>query len=663
MSERVPSRKKGRTGLLARGPFRLLLIGVAVLSPLFYFPRVARSPLTLIPCEVEDPSCLTGDTNLLTTVLARAGTRLADGLPITRDDRVFAPYPDAWASGEPCLLPALIGLPGAALFRSYAFGYNVPHFLACVLTTLAAGLFFARLAGRGFAALLAALVFSWGPARMNNFGVLTVLWAGLLPLVLHFGLRYLDRGRQRDLLFTTLAWLALGLSSLYGLVMGALVAAITLGTLGLLSVARRARLPMLALASIGAALLLTFLFRPYFHAAADLGATVTRATMEGQSADVLSLLHTGVFSGPTRMLLDRFGPRFPRGTSALFPTFFVLLAFVLFVTTKKGASRLERKPIFWLAVALVTFSFSLGPTIRFAGRALGPGPWRLIAALPVFDAMRGLFRWDQWYGFALAAAAGVILSRVARALSPVRGRILLAAASLVALFDIWPRPVPAAALPSPSPFTALYRALPRDAIVAVFPYTRESSQRCWNEQLHHGRRVLNGFQTFPPPIHAWLFRRLSTATPVEALAFLRELGADAVEIDGSALDQNSRALLAQLAANPPGTVRDVRTNRSRVVFFLEHRDPLLVDSRLLKGLEFHHGATALAGAAPGRLLFRLGPEVRRVVVRSGGRSREETLSLPVVGLAALPSALSVAAPAGATVTDALTGAVLGRVID
>ena len=633
------------------------------MSPLLYFPEAARSPRTLIPCEVEDPGCLSGDTILVATVMARAGARLGERVPLDRDDRVFAPYPDAWATGEPCLLPALVGAPWAALFRSHALGYNVPHFLACVLTTLAAGGLFARLAGRGWAALLAAVVFSWGPARMNNFGVLTVLWAGILPFVLLFGLRFLRRGRPRDLLFTSLAWLSLGLGSLYGLAMGALVAAFTLGSLGLTSAAGRRRLLPLALSSAGAALLLGLLFRPYFRAASDLGVNVTRAAMEGQSADVLSLLHTGVFSGPTRALLDRFGPLFPNGTSALFPTFFVLLALVLFAWTRTPACRLERRPAFWFALALLAFSFALGPTIRCAGRPLGAGPWRLLSALPVYGAMRGLFRWDQWYGFALAAGAALALGRAARAVSPSRGRALLAGACLVALFDVWPRPVPAAAFPPPSPFTALYRALDRDAVVAVFPYTRESSQRSWSEQLHHGRRVLNGFQTFLPPIHAWLFQRLVAAAPAEALAFLREAGADAVEIDGSALDPPSRALLARLAGAPPGFVREVHAAGERVVFLLERGDPLLVDSRLLKGLEFRHGRTALVGSRPGRLVFRLGPERRRVLLRSGGRAWEGTLALPLVGVGSVPAELSAAAPAGSTVEDARTGVLVGRVVD
>jgi hypothetical protein len=669
MGGKHPAPKKGRTGLLRRGPFRWLLIGISIASPLFYFPKVALSPLTLIPCEVEDPGCLTGDTNLLTTVLARAGARLREGIPITLDDRVFAPYPNAWATGEPCLLPAFAGFPWAATFRSYALGYNVPHFLACILTTLAAGTLFAQLAGKGWAALLAALVFSWGPARMNNFGVLTILWAGMLPFVLLFAIRFLKWGRPRDLLFTFFAWLALGLGSLYGLAMGSLVAAFVLGALGLSSATRRRRLPMVALASAGAALLMGLLFRPYFRAGSDLGVTVTRAMMEGQSADILSILHTGAFSGPTRMLLDRFGPHFPNGTSALFPTFFVFLAMVLFVAARitkparTGALRLERHPAFWFAIAMLVFSFALGPTIRYGGKPLGPGPWTLVSPLPVFGAIRGLFRWDQWYGFALAAGAALVLSRAARALTPARGGLLLAGASFLALFDIWPRPVPAAALPPPSPFTSLYRALPRNAVVAVFPYTRESSQRSWNEQLHHGRRVLNGFQTFPPPIHAWLFRRLRGATPDEALAYLRELGADAVEMDGDALDQSSRDLLARLRRAPPAFVREFRTDGDRTAFFLEHRDPLLVDSTFLKDLEFHGGRTALVGNGPGRLLFRVGPEQRRVTLRHDSRSWEETLTLPVVGIAGLPAALSKAAPAGTTVVDAKTGVPIGSVID
>ena len=56
----------------------------------------------------------------------------------------------------------------------------------------------------------------------------------------------------------------------------------------------------------------------------------------------------------------------------------------------------------------MTFLFALGPTVHVLGRPLFPGPWRILTEVPVFSSMRGLFRWEQWYGLAIAACVVMV---------------------------------------------------------------------------------------------------------------------------------------------------------------------------------------------------------------------------------------------------------------
>ncbi|MGA7991243.1 MAG: hypothetical protein WCC53_07435, partial [Thermoanaerobaculia bacterium] len=387
--------------------FPALLAAVALLAPLLVLGGAARSPLSRIPCEVTTPACLNGDPLLVTSLLSRAWSRFDRGDYASRDDRVFAPYPDAWAMGEPFLLPALVGYPWARLAAAPAAGYNVALWFACAAALFSAGALFSRLAGPGLPALLGAVLFAWGPARMNNLGVLSILWAGLVPLALAFGLDALD-GRRRALPLFAAAWLALGFGSLYGLLMGALVAALVLTAAAFGAGDRWRRLPAVAGAGLLAAVPLVLVHLPFFRLERDFDARVSRNLMEGQSADVLSLLHAGAFTGPVGTFLERFGPSFPGGSAALFPTLAALFAlgFCAVLRPASAGSRLgapESGFGLWGVLSAASLLFALGPTIRFAGVPVAPGPWALLGPLPVFRSVRGLFRWDQWWGLALAA--------------------------------------------------------------------------------------------------------------------------------------------------------------------------------------------------------------------------------------------------------------------
>ncbi|MGE5345113.1 MAG: hypothetical protein ACM3JH_04085 [Acidithiobacillales bacterium] len=650
--ERAEASPLGVEAFAARR-FRACLFVAALILPLLYFRETALAPRTRIPCEVTTPGCLNGDPLLVTSVMVRAARRWERGDLALRDDRVFAPYPDAWALGEPFLLPALVGHPWARLSGTPAPGYDVPLYIACSATLLSAGALFSRLAGPGLPALLGAVLFAWGPARLNNIGVLSVLWAGLVPFVLAFGLDVL-RGRRHAPLLLAASWLALGLGSLYGLLMGAIVALILLSAAALPVAERRKRLLAAAGASAAAALPLLAIYRPFFFLDRDFGARATRELMEGQSGDLLSLLHAGAYTGPVGRFLERFGPMFPSGTSALFPMLSVLFVLGLLAALRlpspgyeSGAP--ERRPWPWVLLGTASLLFALGPTIRLAGRALFPGPWALLGSFPAFRSMRGLFRWDQWWDLALAALFVLALASAASALrGRARGAALLAASSLVAL-DVWPRPVPSTEAPSAAPFTQAIRSLPRDAIVAVHPYTRETATRgTWEETLH-GRRLLNSYQTFAPPVHRWLFARSATAPLAESLALYRELGASAVDVDRDRLAAADRAALDALlrSSEGSGVVRVVEAG-PRVLLLYPPRQPLLVDPMTTGGLLFRGGVAAVP-APPGRLVFRLRSASWPVTVVAGGRSSKATLTWDLVGVGGLRARLAPAPPAGAEV--------------
>ncbi len=657
---------KGHRALLPRRRFVALLWGCALLAPVVYLPRTLVSPLSLIPCGRPEPNHLLGDPVINLSVMGRAWNRFDAADYRLHDDRVLAPYPDAWPLGEPFILPALVGYPFARLSGSLALGYDVPYLLSCVVGVAAAGALLAEVAGPGWVALGGALLWGWGPARLNNLGVLSTLWSGFVPLGLTFVIRFLRRRRTRDAAFAAAAWVALGLGSLYGLVMGSTVLALLLVVAATEPAARR-RLPVLVAAFVPVAAFLAAVYEPLFHLREAYGIELDQRVIEGHAADLAALLHEGVFSGPLRSLFDPIVPGLPEGASALFPPLAALAALGAAAAllrrpaTGRRRGRFERSLVPWGVVAAASFLFALGPTVRLLGRPLLPGPYRLLDGLPVFGSVRGIHRWDQWFDLGLVVASAIAASRVLRTSPAPRRRLLLLGAAPLLLLDLWPRAVPAQAPPGPSPFAAAYASLPRDAVTSVYPWSRANAERSWGEQLYHRRRALVGFWSVSPDIHLWLSRFSREGGLSATVAVYRELGAGAVEVRTGDLEAADRAALGALVADPgPVGIRAVERHGDLVLLLLDARAPILVDPSRLSGLVFH-GSEAVAREAPGRLVFRLRGESLPVVVESGGTRTAAELSLPVVAAGRMTARLSVAPPPGARILAKGDGVLVGEV--
>jgi len=651
--------------------FRALLLTLGLLALLPFLAEVVRHPLVLVPCGPPPDPCRLGDPAIATSMLGRAWNRFEHGKAWNRDDRVFAPYPDSWGLSEGYLAEAIVGYPWARLTGSPAAGYNVPYALACVFAFWSSGALFLRLAGPGWPALAGAFLFTWSQGRLNSVGVLGILWAGLVPLAIAFGLDVLRRGRGRDALLFGATWLAIGMGSLYGLLMGAITAGLVLAACGLVQPARRRRLPLLLAASAAAALPLVLVHRPLFTLARDFEVKVSRATFEGQSADLASLLHHSGFSVPLMAVFDGLLPGFPPGSPGFFPGVLALAAAGLWLLLprvhRRGSVRLdpaspETDIRLWAALAAATFLFALGPTIHLLGRPLLPGPWRLFAHVPVFSSMRGLFRWDQWFFLAVTACVVLSLAAAARHFhSSPPARVVLCALIALLAVDVWPRPIVASALPGPSPFQDVLQALDQDAIVAVYPFERATSERAWVEQLFHGRRVLNGFQSFPTPVHLWLDGVSHTHPPGETLAIYRELGAAAIDVDLAYVPAERRRETLTACAAMVARGDALRIERGdRILLLLPPLTPLLVDPLTLRGLSFDGRVARLAGA-PGRLMFRLRSGTLPVRIEGGSSSFASLLRIPLVGAGGLALRMDDVPPPGARIFDGLRDVEIGVV--
>lgn len=641
-----------------RDPWLRLAAALAFLLPLLVLHRTFLRPATHLVAARPDAYAL-DDPTTNATAMARAWARFDRGDFRPHDDRVFAPAANAVAMGEWYPLPSLVGYPFARLFRSVPLGVNVPYYLALVTFSIGLYSLYARVAGPGLAALLAMLLVSWGPARLNTLGVLGTLATGMGLLALSAALDWQRTGRPvRLALFAGLV-VAQGFSSLYGTTMTALfgLAAFPLLAGGdLRNVGRLIRLGGTALLAL---LPVALYHRPNFEAATTLGVVTDSSTFEAHAADLLALFHGGIFGGPVRNLLERLVPGFPLGAAAFFPTVTVIGvigAWGVIVGRKRAAG--ERSPLPWLLVAIAFFVAALGPVIRLAGRPLAPGPYGLVIRLPVLGSMRGIHRYDQPFDFALGAAVAIALAALLRRLP---GRSLPVAACALVALDSWPADIPSYRFPEATPAAAALGGLGPDAMVAHYPMGRDAATQAWVDQVEHGRRVVNGWFSFEPLPHRWIDGALGSVDGVVALAMLRDFGAEVVVVDPSRLDEARRAGLAALRAPDAGLRLRAVTRAGKLdLYWFEPRPPHVLSTASLEGLAFR-GREAVVDESPGSLILFFGPRALDVEVTAGAGTEPNRLLVPPVQPSRFRVFLEKPAPAGGEVRDGRSGRLVGTV--
>lgn len=627
-------------------------IAAAVL-PLAVFRRTALAPATNLVAALPSANPL-DDPTTNATAIARTWARWERGDLRTVDDRVFAPVSNALACGEWLPLSSLVGYPFHAVFGTVPAGVNAAYFLAVFSFPVLLYAFYARLAGPGLTAAVAAFAVAYGPGRMNTLGVVAGLSTGFVLLVTIAACDWLRKGRTRDLLLFGAALVVQGLFSLYGIALGLVFAVPATLIAGGKDVFRARRALALAATGVAAFFVLAVPYGPYFRIGESLGVVPGPQTFEAHAADLLSLLHGGIFGGPVRGVLEKLVPGFPLGAAAFFPTLAFGFAIAAWAATD---GRRVRTPLPWLGLAAALFVCSLGPTIHLAGRAVAPGPYRLVTGLPVFASLRGIHRYDQWFDVALGAAAVLALGALT---GLARANAARAAFAGLALLDAWPADVPSTPFPTASAYADRLGALPRDASVAVYPWNRSSSTQAWIDQLRHGRRVVNGWFTYAPAMHEWAERVLPSLPVSGAFVLLRELGTSVIAVDSRLLTPTQRAALAEPGPGASGAL-SVTEAPPFVLYRFEPKAPCLVDSAAPPPLAFR-ARTAGVGCPGSGLVFRLGLEERPAVLRApGGDVTRASLRYPVASPAPMRITLSMDAPAGASVEDARTGRVVGRV--
>lgn len=203
-------------------PRELVLVGLLFVL----LTLVLTLPLSLSPATKALP--LSADTRLfLWTISWDVHALLHQPLSIF-DANIFFPEPRTLAYSEHLIGSALLGAPALLATGNPVLALNIIVLLSCVLSGLGA-YFLARRLGTGvLAALVAGVVFAFGPARFVRLAQVHVAVVQWIPFALAFMHLYARHRRRRDLVTVAALFTLQALSSGHGglfltLALGALV--------------------------------------------------------------------------------------------------------------------------------------------------------------------------------------------------------------------------------------------------------------------------------------------------------------------------------------------------------------------------------------------------------------------------------------------------------
>jgi hypothetical protein len=490
-----------------------LLLALALTWP------VATTMATRVPGDLGDPLLnmwiLAWDFDHL--------TRFASGeygaLRGFWNTNIFYPTPLTLAYSEHLLPLAVQALPVYVLSHSLVLCYNLLFLSTFVLSALGAYLLARALMQSAPAAFVAGIFYGFALYRLVHLGHLQVLSSQWMPFALLGLWRFAETRRVLPLTGAALALLAQGLSCGYYLFFFSPFAA----AFAVWALWRHQRLKDVAcwrgliLAALGVVLAALPFLLPYAKVRATGVIARTPQEIALYSADIAGCLRVD-------RSLRLWGP-FHRNATApnegdlfpgLVPSILAVLGFALAIRAgrlRAASARwrvaLGQPAVAFMVAALAATTLAFGPTIRFAGHAVLPGPYALLSrVLPGLDSLRVPARFAMLVALfvALAAAEG------ARALASRRRALLLLSCLALFLVECTPVPLrtnqilrdrgwrkqPPLELPAPAIYADVAR-LPKEAVLIELPIGAPAHDvRAVFYSTTHWRALVNGYSGAQP---------------------------------------------------------------------------------------------------------------------------------------------------------------------
>jgi hypothetical protein len=471
------------------------------------------------------------------------------------DANFLYPNPRSLTFGDHLLFPSIAVGPVFWITGNPVLAYNVSVALACLLAAFGLRHLALRLGVDPIGAFAAGALYAFHTFQINEGPRLMMLYHGFIPLALADLIELVERGVSRYAWRVALWMLLLGLSSSYHLAYGCFL----LGLVVLLYLAAKPRatlgaLPPLALAAAVAGVLYLPVIWPYLENASEYG--YTRELPSGiDFVHYLTTSPTNLWYGAigTEARLQQLGPHFI-GFAAIGGALLTLFDWAGRRVPRSDVARIQ--PRVWIPVsaglAVLFIALSLGKDMKAFGASLGPGPYRLLFALPGFEVLRVPERLGLIAMLFLALLAGMAVTLL-REKGFRQGAMLLAL--LLPLEHLSPLPI-TERVPVVQEVPAVYDwlELDGDGPVAEVPIHGELLVRKETLEMYfstrHLRPIVHGYTSFPPLVTGVL-RRMAADFPDDgSLRGLAEAGVETVVVHHgrTGAPPLSERLDAQLAA-------------------------------------------------------------------------------------------------------------------
>jgi hypothetical protein len=382
----------------------------------------------------------------------------------------------------------------------------------------------------------AGALYAFHTYQVNEAPRLNIVAHGFVAFALAELVLYLKTGEARRAWRTAGFMLLQGLCSNYHLLYGALVIAlVVLGALAMRPRPVARRLPMLAAASLAAALLFAPMALPYLRSAREQG--YVRDLTPGIGLEhYISTSPTNLFYGAigTEVRLQQRGPHFV-GFLSMGLALLAVAAWARRRPPEPGEGAVA--PSIWVpaaaALALLLVLLSLGSDVTAWGHRLGPGPYRILYRwVPGFQLVRiperlGLLAM-LFVGLLAGRGLSLLETRGARL-----GAVLLAA--LIPLEHVGPLPVSERVpVGRRVPESVRWLAANPARAIAEVPIHGEGLVREETEEMYfsayHWKPIIHGYTAYPPLLSKVL-RRTAAQFPSEtSLQALSRVGVDTVVV-------------------------------------------------------------------------------------------------------------------------------------
>lgn len=433
--------------------------------------------------------------------------------------------------------------------------HNVLLFVSFPLSFLGMYALASRLTGSSAAALFGALVYAFCPFRFSNIERLQILSSQWMPFCMLFVHRFLDRRRAIDLVWAGVFAFVQAMVSCYYAVMFPTFLALWVGVVLVIEWWRRRAKPeatqwprsiakgFTCLAVCYFVACLPF-FWPYVELKREFGFRRDAGENVRHSADVLSCLTVP----DTNLAYGRWLREWAGDGDELFPG---LIAVAMAGWALVGLCRRRAHSRLWaygLAGALCAL-FTLGPSIRLAGKEIGPGPYAIVHRLvPGFGGLRNPTRFCTLAMLSLAVLSAygyrALLLSLARKGWPRSKQIVLASAVFVgAVGEYCCVPLSTSIFPHGDRIPEPYRWLAKNEeirVVLEMPFDLDVADRMYQYySTYHWKKLVNGVSGWSPPEDFAKYLALAQLPHRESVQLLSDLGVDCVLLHSLPVDMRS----------------------------------------------------------------------------------------------------------------------------